>query len=344
MVTATGTRRANIINHIGFVLDASSSMSSRRQELIRVADGTVKHLAQRSTEMEQETRVSVWEFADAHRINCMVWDMDVLRLPSIADLYHVGGMTALIDATLTSVRDLEEIPQRHGDHSFLLYGFTDGAENASRASANDLAAKIYCLPDNWTLAALVPDVQGVHEAKRAGFPAGNVERWDTSSARGVAEVGETIRRATDNYMTGRASGIRSTQTLFSTGADAVNAQTVTAAGLVPLRTGDYRLVQIQRDASIRDYVEGILNLPYRTGQGYYQLTKTETIQRYKEIAVVERAGDRRVFRGLEARGLIGLPDMAVRVKPDWNPDYQIFVQSTSTNRRLIANTDFLYLK
>lgn len=41
--------------------------------------------------------------------------------------------------------------------------------------------------------------------------------------------------------------------------------------------------------------------------------------------------------------MIGLPDMAVRVKPDYNPDYSVYVQSTSINRKLIAGTKYLYL-
>jgi hypothetical protein len=339
---ATGIARpANLINHIGFVLDASSSMSGRRGELVRVADGLVKHLAGRSTEMGQETRVSVWTFADKHRIDCVVWDMDVLRLPSIADLYQVGGMTALIDATLVSVRDLDEIPQRHGDHSYLVYALTDGQENASSARPQDLASRISGLPGNWTLAALVPDLQGVHEAKRAGFPAGNVERWDTTSTRGVAEVGETIRRATDNYMTGRASGIRSTRTLFSTGADAVNAQTIRAAGLTSLRNGAYGVFEVTKDASIRDFVES-LGMSYVTGRAYYEHSKAETIQPQKVLAFQSKV-DGRVFTGPEARQMVGLPDMHVKVRPDHNPDYRIYVQSTSTNRRLKAGTKLLYM-
>lgn len=334
---------ANIINHVGLVLDESSSMTYHQESLVAAVDAQVKYLARRSQELDQETRISVWTFSGAGSTRCAVWDKDVLRLPSIRSLYRPHGMTALVDASLQAIRDLEETPQRYGDHSFLLYTFTDGQENSSRARGSDLADRIARLPDNWTLAALVPDINGVHEAKRFGFPAGNIERWDTTSADGVTEVASRIQQATDTYMVSRASGVRSTRNLFSTGADAVNTATVSSAALTPLRKDSYLMTRVPQDASIRDFTEREVGRTYQVGRGYYQLTKTENIQRYKEISVVERRGNRRVFVGRDARGLIGLPDMDVRVKPDYNPDYDIFVQSTSTNRRLKAGTDYLYL-
>jgi hypothetical protein len=52
---------------------------------------------------------------------------------------------------------------------------------------------------------------------------------------------------------------------------------------------------------------------------------------------------KKVYGGEEARNLLGLPDMEVRVKPDFNPDFKIFVQSTSTNRKLVGNTQVLLM-
>jgi hypothetical protein len=36
--------------------------------------------------------------------------------------------------------------------------------------------------------------------------------------------------------------------------------------------------------------------------------------------------------------------MQVRVKPNLNPEYDVFIQSTSVNRKLLANTDVLVLR
>lgn len=330
---------ANYINHVVLVLDASSSMNPHRRDLIRVADGQVKYLARRSQELDQETRVSIYSFND--RVQCLIYDKDVLRLPSIESLYRPQGMTALIDATLKSLDDLDQTATLYGDHAFLAFVLTDGQENRSRNRASTLVSRLRTLRDNWTVACLVPDQRSVFEAKGFGFPPDNVAVWDATSAAGVVEVGETIRRATDNFMNARATGVRGTRSLFSTGLDAVNANTV-RANLTPLRSNAYDILPVHEDSPIRDYVYS-RGLDYKIGKGFYQLTKTENIQSQKQIAIREKSTGQ-VFWGDAARDILGLPsDVGVRVKPDINPEYDVFVQSTSVNRKLIRDTDLLVL-
>ena len=55
----------NIINHIVLVLDASTSMTHLSDELIKVADNQISYLAQRSKELDQETRITVYSFASS---------------------------------------------------------------------------------------------------------------------------------------------------------------------------------------------------------------------------------------------------------------------------------------
>ena len=210
----------NYINHVVLVLDASSSMASHTQSLIKVADAQIAHLAQRSKELDQETRVTVYSFADSAK--CLIWDMDVLRLPSIATLYKAHGNTALIDATLLAIQDLSMTPEKYGDHSFLVFVLTDGEENRSKSRPTTLATSLTQLADHWTTAVLVPNATGVHEAKKFGFPADNIAVWDTTTKRGLEEAVERISVATDQYMFLRTQGVRGTRSLFSTGADAVN--------------------------------------------------------------------------------------------------------------------------
>src|SRR6478736_1986894 len=125
-----------LINHVALVLDGSSSMSSHKSNLIKVADEQIKYLALRSEELQQETRVSVYLFADT--VQCLIFDMDVMRLPSISDLYRSSGMTALVDAVVKSQDDLATTSQIYGDHGFLTFVLTDGMENASKHSWTQL--------------------------------------------------------------------------------------------------------------------------------------------------------------------------------------------------------------
>jgi hypothetical protein len=330
----------NYINHVVLVLDGSSSMQPHKQSLIAVADGQVKYLARRSQELDQETRVSVYMFANT--VECLIYDKDVLRLPSIAEFYKPHGMTALLDATARSLTDLDKTATLYGDHAFLVWILTDGQENASKYTpATQLSTKLRNLPENWTVGVLVPDQRGVFEAKGFGFPADNIAVWDATSAAGIVEAGETIRTATDNFMVARSQGIRGTRSIFSTGLDAVNSSTVHST-LTSLPKSAYQILPVTQEAQIRDYVNRNASVRYVVGKGYYQLTKTETIQPTKHIAVLEKSTGK-VYTGPEARQLIGLPDREVRVKPQDNPQYDVFVQSTSVNRKVLPNTKVLVL-
>ncbi|MGW7822055.1 vWA domain-containing protein [Streptomyces puniciscabiei] len=340
----------NYINHVALVLDASSSMSHLSRKVVEVADQQIAYLARRSRELDQETRVTVYVFAD--KVKCVIYDKDVLRMPSLEQLYRVGGMTALLAAALKSQRELAQTAQLYGDHSFLTFILTDGQENAShrcpdapatdpRALVEAVADMIETQEDNWTLAVLVPDQMGRREAMRCGFPKDNVAVWDATSTQGLEEAGQVIRQATEKFMVGRTKGIRGSRAVFSTGAEAVNKDTIKAAGLTPVDPSQYELIPVARDAAIRDWVVECGHT-YRTGGAFYQLSKSEKIQAQKQIAVLEKKTDR-VYTGPEARALLRLPDVEVRVKPDHNDDFTIFVQSTSVNRKLVPNTRLLLM-
>lgn len=333
-------RSQNYINHIALVLDRSISMTHRRDTVIQVADEQIKYLARRSQELDQETRVSVYTFGN--EVECVIFDKDVLRLPSIQDLYHISGNTALRDAVLKSQDDLAQTAQMYGDHAFLTYVLTDGEENWSKASQATLVSRLNGLRDNWTVAVFVPNINGKHEAKGAGFPAGNIEVWDTTSSQGLTEVGRKIRDTTDTYMTSRATGtFRGTKALFSMGVKVLNPQAVRGAGMQQLPASKFHVLSVHDGGYIRAWVEA-QGYRFNLGKAYYELTKTETIQASKAIVVRERSTGA-VFTGPEARALLELPDMDVRVTPDQNPLYQVFVQSTSTNRKLLPRTELLLL-
>lgn len=326
-----------LINHVALVLDGSSSMSGHKSNLIRVADEQIRHLALRSEELSQETRVSVYLFSD--RVDCLIFDMDVMRLPSIADLYRAEGMTALIAATVKSQNDLATTSQLYGDHAFLTFVLTDGMENASGRlgyGVSQLSDTLDYAADNWSIGWLVPSQQSQAYLSRIGVHKDSTALWDAASAQGIVDSFQTIKTATDNFMTARATGVRGTRTVFSTGAEAVNKATVTQT-LQTLTKKDYSLVPVQVRSEIRKFVES-QGLTYKAGMAYYQLTKAELIQARKQIVVVDKATDK-AYAGSEARHLVGLPDgKPTRVKPEDNPKYEVYVQSTSVNRVLLPNT------
>jgi hypothetical protein len=369
------TQSQNYINHIALVLDASGSMASRQDQLIKVADAFIADLAKESQQKDQETRVTIYSFDE--KIKCLIWDKDVLRLPSIKSLYEIGGATALIEATLKSLDDLAHTWEEYGDHSFLVFVITDGEENASGGTwhynrpallgpwTDKLSSRLKSLPDHWTVAAMVPDPLAKRNAVNTyGFLPGNVAIWDTSSDKGVEEAISTISAATSSYMTGRTQDVRGTRSVFTMGGN-VDASAIKAANLTPLPSGDRKIVRVTKtdDAfekvvkpvtksrlkpemgwfvEIEKFIKRINKGEYDVGKAYYELVKTEQVQGDKEIAVVD-VDTNKVYIGDGARGLVGLPEERRTVKPGQNGEYAIYVQSSSLNRHLPVGSHILLL-
>ncbi len=333
---------SNYINHIAFALDSSQSIadSGLTDTIIKVFDNQIRYLAQRSKELEQETRVSIYTFADS--VTPLVYDRDVLRLPSIEGLYQPAGWTAMIDGTLKAIEDLEKTAMLYGNHAMLVYTIGDGLENRSRNSPATLATKLKGLPDFWTTACFVPDQNGLFEAKKSGYLATNISIWDATSKKGVQEVGEVLRQTTDTFMRARATGVRGTKNLFSLDTSKVNTQAVKTT-LKELSPTEYFVFPVGRKVAIKDFVESWTKEPYRIGSAYFALSKPEKVQSHKQICIQHKTTGK-VYSGPNARKLLGLPDCEVKVAPaDFN-DYQIFTQSTSVNRLLVPGTNLLVMK
>ena len=357
-VALTQPNTQNQIDHIAYVVDASTSMEERTEETITVIDNQTAFLAEMSKQTGRETRVTIYIFSDPHNIKCVVFDKDVLRLPSIREFYQPQGWTALLDATGLAIEDLKMTMQKYGDHAFLLFAFTDGQENKShRHSAYSFANLLKDLTDNWTVAALVPDVNGKLMARRFGFPDGNISIWNVNSRTGVEEAGETMKAALSAYSGLRSAGGQGTRTLFSTDPNAVNAATIRAAGLKPLPTDKYVIVPVpappdgspvskklgEKVWEIATFVRSVNGGRYTAGDTFYELHKSEKVAGNKRIMVLEKGPDK-VYVGDGVRALIGLSDQDQRVMPDFNDKYTIFVQSTSENRHLKRHTKVIILK
>lgn len=328
------------IDHVVIVIDESGSMNRHSQTVPLIVDNLVAHLARRFTELgdSREVRVSVYTFGGRNGIQCLIYDRDVLRLPSIKGHYSPYGGTPLIEATTIALDDLAQTPQKHGDHAFLMYVVTDGEENQSKQHYRTaFPQKLASLPDNWTVGIFVPDARGVAEAKRFGFDKDSISVWDTS--KDFSEVGAVIQKTTDAFFDNRSKGIRGTKSLFSLNKVSVND---IKANLTPLAYYQYNLYDVDYDQRIDDFVLFRTRSALVKGTGFYQLTKKETIQDYKQIAVMLNRGGT-VYVGSNARQLLGLPNQTVDVVPANYPDYTIFVQSTAPNRKLIRGTKLLLL-
>lgn len=336
----TKLNQQNYINHIAFVIDKSGSIRNARLEdsIIEAFDSQVNNLKTRALESGQETRVSLYLFNED--IECLCFDVDISKVPSLSRAYRASGDTAMIDAMFKTIDDLSKINTIYGDHAFLVYCLTDGENRINNNLSGRLNKEITNLPENWTVACLVPNQNGVYEAKKFGFPAQNIQVWETTK-KGVETASRKMSFATDTYYTSRAKGIRGTKTLFNLDASNLNTTKV-KKNLQELNHREYELLPVHNDAKIKDYVEAFLG-EYRVGSAYYEVMKPETIQANKQLAVQDKLNGK-IYFGLNARDILGLPNYEVKVSPLNYGKYRIFCQSNSVNRNLVRGTQLLVLK
>lgn len=328
----------NYINHVCFVIDESGSMGNLTETVVKVFDAQVAHLAKRSQELDQETRVTIYTFSNLTR--CLVYDKDVLRLPSLRNIYRPNGGTSLIDATYQALEDLQKTAQLYGDHAFLTYVITDGYENTSVRRPQALESAIKNLPDNYTVACLVPDKNGERYAHQYGFDSDNIVIWDATSAAGLEDVGRLIIKATDTYLDNRSRGVRKMSGMFKLDTQNLNRSAI-STNLVPLKATEFAANTLAFDAVIADFVKENVG-QFVKGNSFYQLTKPEDVQGYKKLIILDKKA-RKYYSGDTARQLLGLPNHDVRVTPDNFGDFEIFIQSTSVNRKLKAGTKVVTL-
>jgi len=116
-----------------------------------------------------------------------------------------------------------------------------------------------------------------------------------------------------------------------------------SADLASVPPGRFQVLDVIKDATIQDFVEDN-GAVFKKGRGFYQFTKSEKVQHHKEVVLVDqKTGD--MFSGEKARQMIGAkPGVECRVRPGTGDlkGYDVFIQSTSNNRRLIGGTKFLY--
>lgn len=102
----------------------------------------------------------------------------------------------------------------------------------------------------------------------------------------------------------------------------------------------FQVLHVDHNTAINDFVRST-GAVFRTGKGFYELTKAETIQESKEVVLVKPDGT--MLSGKPARDMIGVPfGTRGTARPNPKLEYTVFVQSTSANRKLIGGTKFLY--
>lgn len=116
--------------------------------------------------------------------------------------------------------------------------------------------------------------------------------------------------------------------------------------LVPVVPGRFQIMTVDENCAIKAFVENN-GIKFKIGRGFYELSKAETVQQYKEVIMMDRETGE-MFNGSQVREELGLQPQSEkggvkeRIHKSAADKFRVFVQSTSVNRKLIAGTTFLY--
>jgi hypothetical protein len=271
------------------------------------------------------------------------------KLVNVHDLepltaYHTNGSCTPL---FSSIGQLIEIFNTVSDRddpnvNFVIVATTDGESNAglSGSSFSSIMAALVAT-DKWTFGLRVPKGCAANQIRRAGFHAGNILEWETT-AKGIEKSTAVNTAAVSEFFKNRAAGVNSTKT-FYTSLKGVKESVITSMLNI---SNEVVLIPVGPESNgceIRDFVQARLNAPMVRGCAFYQLTKTENKIQWHKLIVIRHKDTGALYFGSDARTLLGLPLLSdARVCPSDHGNFDVFVQSTSVNRKLKSGTHVMY--
>jgi hypothetical protein len=256
-----------------------------------------------------------------------------------------GSSTPLFDSVGDLIEQFKRQPDAHLETvSFLVMVITDGDDNSSkRYSGSTIGREIVRLQatDRWTFVFRVP--RGSKRRLEAlGIPGGNILEWD-QTAKGVEVATAATTQAMKGFYAARSAGVKSTSTFYTDLSDVKTKDVKAALTDISDQVNIYKVLAADDGTEIMPFVESRTGKPYVKGAAFYELTKTERrVQDYKKIVIKDKKSAV-VYGGAAARDLLGLPQSGdVRLVPGDHSKFTIFIQSTSTNRKLFQGSSVLY--
>jgi|SRR6185436_12230467 len=332
-------------NKIAIIVDSSSSMNPFRYQVPKVINEQIAEIKKNAAKLGQQTSISIYSFDDSVRREVMLDDVFNYKSEFI---YYPHGNTALFDAVGMAIQDFNDTKDLNT--SFLIITITDGEENRSkRFDKNSLTALMRQVEktDRWTFVFSVP-FGGRRTLSSFGIPDGNIQEWE-QTIQGLETMNTNTVGGIGSYYVMRSAGMTRSSNFFQPDMTAVSK---TAVRNLDDLSRDFHVWNVDRNAAIKDFVEDklaqqpsmrrLMGRDYQIGRGYYQLTKSEEVQASKDMVILDKATNA-LYGGNQARELIGCPtNIAFKIKPGNHANYEIFIKSTSVNRKLVQGTKMLY--
>lgn len=335
-----------IVNRVGLLVDVSSSMSRFGGKLREVLHQNLLTLRDLAVSTGQRTDVVINFFSHSLIKSVVLSDLSRLSETEVkVPLPNIYGDTALFDNLADLVSSLENSWSAVGsnvDLAYVVNVLTDGEDNMSqRHSYSSIGGFIRnkVAQKNWTFSFKMPPGKRPRLCSMTGIPVDNVIEWELTEA-GLQETQVRDTQAFGGYFKSRSMGLASSNSFYTNIGQAPSAVVdQTLDRMRDISPACTILTSTKDDTKIRDLVQQ-KGLPFTKGRVFYQLNKPELkVQDYKKL-IVTKTGKSGIFLGnQEVRELLGLPKVGtVKITPQDHGAYEIYVQSTSVNRKVPAHS------
>lgn len=334
-------------NYLTLITDNSGSMGHLARAAMSDFNSQLETIQHAAKNTNQDTIVSHLTIGDGRRptVGRIVVNSNVHVMKPLTHYPTEAGGTPMIEAAFEAIRLMESVPDYNDPEvSFLVMLTTDGQETQARHRGRELAAKIKQLQatDRWTFVFRVPANGGARELATLGITGVNIYEWELSQ-RGVQQSTQANTEAFTEYFTQRSTGMRSTNKFYANLADVSMEDLQKELVDISADVKFYDVTAADDQSQIRPFVEKSIGTAMAKGGAFYQLNRTEPkVQANKRIAIRDKTTGT-VFAGDAARQMLALPTIGtVRLAPDELGDYEVFIQSTSVNRKLDKGTQLMY--
>ena len=329
-------------NYINLVNDHSGSMNSICLAALKDYNTNIGAIKDAATREMLDTVVSVIGIGLGSGVERQVVISNPHVLKEAANWPCPGG-TPLYDGIGNAIELMDGLPDINDEHvSVLVMVTTDGQEmHSHKYTADSLARLIKArqATGRWTFVLRVPTgYVNSRSISNLGIPKDNIQGWDTTSE-GMAASTVASTQAMDGYFAARSAGKKSSSTFYA------NAGAVNLAALEKIPTkliSEYVVEDKFNGAMIRDFILS-KRMKFLKGSAFFQLTKTEAKLGHDKIILLRDKATGNYFGGANARTMLGLPTAQnARLHPGDHGQFDIFIQSKSVNRKLVAGSGVMY--
>lgn len=326
---------------IALAFDRSQSMACIAKAAERMFNTVIDCVKGNPSTPEHTVNLTIWWFGE--RVTREFCGPASLA-PSVQRFMPNEGSTRLFDTIGEIISYFSSVERVKPGASFIFNVITDGGENDSQQYSSDHVNMLMSrnqATDRHTMTFMLPKGHKRNFCMTFGVPDGNVEEWEQSE-RGSQVAATQTQAGFNNYFTSRAAGQTATRSFYSTDASNIKKSDLKKLNEI---NGEVRVLTASVEETLREFCERVTRSPMLRGSAFYQLTKPEkNVQAYKKIVIREKTTGK-IYGGDDARTMLGLPLVGdVPVRPGNHANFDVFIQSTSVNRKIPRGTSVIYWK